>query len=59
MWLQKGVESVGSVFHSYMEWKGDWEDFDKYIQENVDEVHEESGSGSGEVSGEPLQEEEA
>ena len=55
---KKTLDMLGEFLYNYLDMKGDTDKYTKFMEDKIDGLLKQSSQGNGEVSGEPLQEEE-
>ena len=55
---KKTLDMLGEFLYNYLDMKGDTDKYTKFMEDKIDGLLKQSSQGDGEVSREPLQEEE-
>jgi len=55
---KKTIDMLGEFLYNYLDMKGDTDKYTKFMEDKIDGLLKQSSQGDGEVSREPLQEEE-
>ena len=55
---KKTIDMLGEFLYNYLDMKGDTDKYTKFMEDKIDGLLKQSSQGDGEVSEEPLQEEE-
>ena len=55
---KKTLDMLGEFLYNYLDMKGDTKEYTKFMEDKIDGLLKQSSQGDGEVSREPLQEEE-
>ena len=55
---KKTLDMLGEFLYNYLDMKGDTDKYTKFMDDKIDGLLKQSSQGDGEVSREPLQEEE-
>ena len=55
---KKTLDMLGEFLYNYLDMKGDTDKYTKFMEDKIDGLLKQSSQGNGEVSREPLQEEE-